>query len=249
MAYAYWKSGMADREATFHVSFRENPFGGGYAIACGLQPVLEYLESYRFAGTDLDFLAGLEGNDGKPLFETAFLQYLGSLRPEWSLDAMPEGTVAFPLEPLIRVQGPILLAQLLETALLNIVNFQTLIATKAARVCEAAQGDPVIEFGLRRAQGPDGGLSASRASFVGGCAGTSNTLAGMRFGIPVKGTRGRGCRTPCGNARGAHAEVSLPASPGWESGCGVAGCPPESPEKLRRDGRWVGRRRLAGAPV
>lgn len=188
MAYAYWKSGMAGLEATFHVIFRANPFGGGYAVACGLQPVLEYLESYRFAGIDLDFLAGLKGNDGKPLFEPAFLRYLGSLRPEWSLDAMPEGTAVFPLEPLIRVQGPILQAQLLETALLNIVNFQTLIATKAARVCEAAQGDPVIEFGLRRAQGPDGGLSATRAAYVGGCAGTSNTLAGLRYGIPVKGT-------------------------------------------------------------
>lgn len=188
MAHAYWKSGMAGLPATFHVTFRANPFEGGYAVACGLQPVLEYLEGYRFAGSDLDFLAGLRGNDGKPLFEPAFLLYLESLRPEWSLDAMPEGTAVFPLEPLIRVQGPILQAQLLETALLNIVNFQTLIATKAARVCEAAQGDPVIEFGLRRAQGPDGGLSATRAAYVGGCAGTSNTLAGLRFGIPVKGT-------------------------------------------------------------
>ena len=188
MAYAYWKSGIADREAAFHVIFRANPFGGGYAVACGLEDALGYLESFRFGRDDLDYLAGLAGNDGKPLFEEAFLRHLEALRPAWSVDAVPEGTVVFPLEPLARVQGPILQAQLLETALLNILNFQTLIATKAARVCEAARGDPVIEFGLRRAQGPDGGLSASRAAYVGGCAGTSNTLAGRRFGIPVRGT-------------------------------------------------------------
>jgi nicotinate phosphoribosyltransferase len=188
MAYAYWKNGIADREATFHVVFRSNPFGGGYAVACGLADALAYLEGYRFDGADLDYLAGLSGNDGRPLFETAFLRQLEGLRPAWSLDAVPEGTVVFPLEPLARVQGPILQAQLLETALLNILNFQTLVATKAARICEAARGDPVVEFGLRRAQGPDGGLSASRAAYVGGCVGTSNTLAGRRFGIPVKGT-------------------------------------------------------------
>lgn len=188
MAHAYWKSGMADCEAAFHVHFRSNPFGGGYAVACGLADVLEYLEGYGFTGGDLEYLSGLAGNDGRPLFEEAFLRHLEGLRPAWDIDAVPEGTVIFPLEPLARVQGPILQAQLLETALLNILNFQTLIATKAARICDAAQGDPVIEFGLRRAQGPDGGLSASRAAYVGGCAGTSNTLAGRRFGIPVKGT-------------------------------------------------------------
>lgn len=188
MAYSYWKSGLASREAAFHVFFRSNPFEGGYAVACGLGPAIEYLEGYGFGAEDLDYLAGLTGNDGRPLFEPAFLRYLRELRPGVSVDAVPEGTVVFPLEPLMRVQGPILQAQLLESALLNILNFQSLIATKAARVCQAARGDPVVEFGLRRAQGPDGGLSASRAAYVGGCAGTSNTLAGKRFGIPVKGT-------------------------------------------------------------
>lgn len=188
MAYSYWKSGLAEREAVFHAFFRSNPFEGGYTVACGLEPAMEYLEGYGFGKEDFDYLAGLQGNDGRPLFEAAFLLYLRDLRSGVSVDAVPEGTVVFPLEPLMRVQGPILQAQLLESALLNFLNFQSLIATKAARVCQAAQGDPVVEFGLRRAQGPDGGLSASRAAYVGGCAGTSNTLAGKRYGIPVKGT-------------------------------------------------------------
>ena len=117
-----------------------------------------------------------------------FLEYLQQLQFSCDVDAMPEGTVAFPHEPLVRVRGPILQCQLLESALLNVINFQTLVATKAARVCQAAQGDAVLEFGLRRAQGIDGALAASRAAFVGGCSATSNVLAGKLFGIPVKGT-------------------------------------------------------------
>ncbi len=132
--------------------------------------------------------AGSTGNDGRPLFDPAFLRELGALRLRCDVDAVPEGTVVFPYEPLVRVRGPILHAQLVETALLNFVNFETLIATKAARVCLAARGDEVIDFGLRRAQGPDGGLSASRAAYVGGCSGTSNVLAGRLFGLPVRGT-------------------------------------------------------------
>ena len=130
----------------------------------------------------------LTGNDGKLLFDPAFLDYLRRLEFACDVDAMPEGTLAFPQEPLLRVRGPLIQAQLLETALLTIISFQTLIATKAARVCLAAEGDSVLEFGLRRAQGPDGGVSASRASYVGGCTGTSNILAGKLFAIPVRGT-------------------------------------------------------------
>src|SRR4030095_9460681 len=137
---------------------------------------------------ELEYLAALQGNDGQPLFERKFLDFLAQLRFVWSLDAIPEGTVVFPHEPLVRVQGPILQCQLIETALLNIINLQTLIATKAARVCLAARRDPVIEFGLRRAQGFDGALSASRAAYVAGCAATSNVLAAQLYGIPVKGT-------------------------------------------------------------
>ncbi len=174
MAYGYWKGGRAEQEAVFHLHFRKSPFGGGYAIAAGLAPAVDWLRDFRFAADDLAFLAGIPGNDGKPLFEPAFLDYLGALRLTLDIDAIPEGTAVFPYEPLVRVKGPILQGQLLETALLCLVNFNTLIATKAARICLAAGGDPVLEFGLRRAQGIDGALSASRAAFIGGCAATSN---------------------------------------------------------------------------
>jgi len=188
MAYGYWKAGTMDREAVFHLFFRKNPFKGGFAIACGLADAIAYLRELAFAEDELTYLRTLTGRDGKPLFEQAFLDYLREL--EWScdVDAIPEGTAVFPHEPLLRIQGPLLQCQLVETTLLNILNFQTLIATKAARVCLAAEGDPVFEFGLRRAQGNDGALSASRAAFIGGCAATSNVLAGHLFGIPVRGT-------------------------------------------------------------
>jgi nicotinate phosphoribosyltransferase len=188
MAYGYWKTGMASREAVFHLFFREHPFGGGYTIACGLEPALRFIESFHFDESDREYLGSLQGNDGKPLFNPAFLEDLGKLRLECDIDAIPEGTVVFPNEPLLRVRGRLLECQLLETPLLNLINFQTLIATKAARVTQAAGDDPVLEFGLRRAQGIDGGIAASRAAFVGGCAATSNLLAGKLYAIPVKGT-------------------------------------------------------------
>jgi len=188
MAYGYWKTGRSEHESVFHLFFRKAPFGGGYTIAAGLEPVIEWLQAFRFAPDDLAYLATLTGNDEKPLFEPAFLDYLGRLRLSLDIDAIPEGTVVFPHQPLLRVRGPILQGQLLETALLCLVNFNTLIATKAARICAAARGEPVLEFGLRRAQGLDGAVSASRAAHVGGCASTSNVLAGKRYGIPVRGT-------------------------------------------------------------
>lgn len=188
MAYGYWKAGVADRQAVFHLYFRKHPFGGGFSVVCGLEDALKYLEDFRFDESDLEYLATLSGNDGAPLFERGFLDYLRDLRFECDVDAMPEGTVAFPGEPLLRVSGPIIPCQLVETALLNILNFQTLIATKAARICLASRGEDVLEFGARRAQGPDGALTASRAAYIGGCAATSNVLAGKIFGIPVKGT-------------------------------------------------------------
>jgi nicotinate phosphoribosyltransferase len=188
MAYGYWKAGKPDQHAVFHLFFRKNPFQGGFTLTAGLADAVTYLRGYHFEESDLAYLAGLKGQDGKPLFEAAFLEYLRQLRFTCDVDAMPEGTVAFPHQPLLRIQGPILQAQLVETALLNIINFQSLIATKAARVCLAAQGDPVVEFGLRRAQGVDGAITASRAAYIGGCTGTSNVLAGKLFGMPVKGT-------------------------------------------------------------
>jgi nicotinate phosphoribosyltransferase len=189
MAYGYWKLGRAEQRAVFHLFFRSPPFAGGYTLAAGLQPALEFLENYRFELSDIEYLASLRGNDNEPLFtDDKFLDYLANLRLTCDVHAMPEGSLCFGREPLLRVTGPILQCQLLETTLLNIVNFQTLIATKAARICSAARGEPVIEFGLRRAQGIDGGLAASRAAYIGGCAATSNVFAGKVFGIPVKGT-------------------------------------------------------------
>jgi nicotinate phosphoribosyltransferase len=188
MAAGYWKCGKAEQEAVFHLFFRKLPFSGGYAIAAGLGDVITWLQHFRFSTAELDYLATLPGRDGKPLFERAFLDYLATLEWRCDVDAMPEGTVVFPHEPLLRIKGPLIQAQLVETALLNMINFQTLIATKSARVCLAAQGESVLEFGLRRAQGPDGAVMASRAAFIGGCASTSNVLAGMTHGIPVRGT-------------------------------------------------------------
>jgi nicotinate phosphoribosyltransferase len=188
MACGYWKTGRSRLESVFHLFYRRNPFHGGFAVMAGLAEVVEYLRQFRFEAADCSYLGTLAGRDGRPLFEPAFLDYLEGLRLTCDVDAIPEGTVVFPHEPLVRVRGSILEAQLLETALLNLVNFPTLIATKAARVCLAARGEPVLEFGLRRAQGVDGALTASRAAFIGGCAATSNVLAGQRFGIPVRGT-------------------------------------------------------------
>jgi nicotinate phosphoribosyltransferase len=188
MAHGYWKTGTAEKEACFHLVFRRSPFGGGFAVACGLALAIEHVEALRFQEDDLEYLAGIEGNDGRPLFEAGFLDHLRTLSFRCDVDAVPEGTVVFAQEPLVRVRGPLLAAQLLETPLLNLINFQTLIATKAARLRLAAGDDPILEFGLRRAQGIDGGLAAARAAYAGGCDGTSNVMAGKVYGIPVKGT-------------------------------------------------------------
>jgi nicotinate phosphoribosyltransferase len=188
MAYAAWREGVDRREASFALSFRKSPYDGGFAIAAGLEHAIDLVERWRFGEEDLAFLGAQRGADGLPLFEPGFLDALRGLALEVDVDAVPEGTVVFPHEPLVRVSGPVVPCMLLETALLAVVNFQTLVATKAARVCLAARGEPVIEFGMRRAQGIDGGLAASRAAYVGGCVGTSNTLAARLYGIPARGT-------------------------------------------------------------
>jgi nicotinate phosphoribosyltransferase len=188
MALGYWATGQAEREAVFHLTFRRPPFAGGYAVAAGIQPAIEYLSRLHFGDDDLAYLATLRDADDGPLFPNGFLDYLGALRFNCSVDAVPEGTLVFAHEPLLRVRGPIVAAQLVETPLLTLINFQTLVATKASRVVAAAAGQSVLEFGLRRAQGIDGGLGASRASYIGGCDATSNVLAGKLFGIPVRGT-------------------------------------------------------------
>jgi nicotinate phosphoribosyltransferase len=188
MAYGYWKHGLAEREAVFPLTFRQAPFKGQFAIACGLAYVVDLLADFHFDDDDVGYLATLRGADQRPLFEDGFLHYLRDLRFSCDVDAMPEGTLVFPHEPSLRVSGPILQAQIVETPLLAIMNFQTLVATKAARICGEAGDGEVVEFGLRRAQGIDGGVCASRAAYVGGCSSTSNVLAGRLFGIPVKGT-------------------------------------------------------------
>lgn len=188
MAYGYFREDIAQRDSVFHLFFRKSPFQGGYTIAAGLETAIEWIDRFSFDESDLEYLGTLTGRDGKPLFDPSFAAYLRELTLTVDIDAIPEGTVVFPHQPLLRVRGPLLQCQLLETCLLNIINFQSLIATKSSRICRVAGDEPVLEFGLRRAQGIDGSLSASRAAFIGGCSASSNVLAGKIYGIPVRGT-------------------------------------------------------------
>jgi len=182
MMNGYFLRKTSRREAVFDLFFRKNPFNGGYCIFAGLENILDFLENLRFSKEDIDYLANLK------MFSSEFLDWLKEFRFTGSVFSVQEGSVVFPNEPLVRVSGPLIEAQFLETFFLNALNFQTLIATKAARIYEASGRGSVIEFGLRRAQGSDGAISATRASFIGGCEGTSNTFAAMKLGIPVRGT-------------------------------------------------------------
>ena len=181
MAQGYWKQNP-NRKAVFEMFFRRQPFGGGYAVFAGLGTLLRNLASFSFSDEDIDYLKSLK------LFEESFTNYLKNFRFSGSLWAVDEGTVVFPHEPLVRIEGSLIECQIIEGMLLNIINFQTLIATKARRVWLASGKGSIMEFGLRRAQGPDGAMSAARAAYIGGAMGTSNTLAGKTFGIPVLGT-------------------------------------------------------------
>lgn len=181
MAQGYFFSGNMG-PAVFDMFFRDHPFGGGFTVFAGLQPLLQYLEGLRFTESDIDYLRS------SGIFAEDFLDCLSGFRFSGDLYAVPEGTVVFPDEPLIRVHADIMEAQLIESVLLNIVNFQTLIATKSARIFLASGKGTVLEFGLRRAQGLDGAFSAARAAFIGGASATSNTAAGRDLGIPAKGT-------------------------------------------------------------
>lgn len=182
MAAGYLKTGIHDKRAAFEYFFRELPPHSGFAVFAGLEQALSGIANLGFSKSDLEYLENTVG------FDREVVDFFGGFRAEVDVWAMPEGTVVFPHEPLLRVEGPLAACQLVETYVLNALNYPTLIATKAARVCLAAEGDPVLEFGLRRAHGPDGGLSGSRAAYIGGCAATSNALAGKVFGIPVAGT-------------------------------------------------------------
>ena len=181
MMQGYFETGNQDM-VVFDAFYRENPCNGGYAIAAGLEQVIEYIKTLQFSTDDIRYLRSLN------IFNEEFLKYLSTFRFSGSIYAVPEGSVMFPREPFIKVIAPIMEAQLVETAILNIVNHQSLIATKASRVCYAAKGDGVMEFGLRRAQGPDSGIYGARAAIIGGCCGTSNVLTGQMFNVPVKGT-------------------------------------------------------------
>ncbi len=182
MMYGYWKHNMQKNKAVFDLYYRRQGDVTSHAIAAGLEQAIEYIQNLSFDEEDLQYLRSLK------LFDEPFLQELSHLRFTGDLHAVPEGTVVFPDEPIVRIFAPIMEAQFIETALLNIINHQTLIATKAARVCQAAHGGSVLEFGLRRAQGPDAGIYGARAAIIGGCSATSNVLTGQLFGIPVKGT-------------------------------------------------------------
>jgi nicotinate phosphoribosyltransferase len=183
MLAGYHEKGIAGQPAIFDLYFRANPFNGSYAVFAGLEQALEILETACFSADELVYLQGLG------LFRPGFIDFLREFRFTGRVTAPPEGSVAFADEPLLTVEGTLAEAQFFETALLNAVNYQTLVATKAARICHAAGGAEVVEFGLRRAQGPDGGLSAARAACIGGCSGTSNVLAGMIYGLPLRGTQ------------------------------------------------------------
>ncbi|MTK05519.1 MAG: nicotinate phosphoribosyltransferase [Hungatella sp.] len=182
MMQGYFKEKDANETVIFDAFYRSNPGGNGYAICAGLEQAIEYIKELEFNSEDVDYLRSTG------LFEEDFLEYLLHFRFSGDIYAIPEGTVIFPREPLVKVIAPIMEAQLVETALLTIINHQSLIATKTARVVFAAEGDGVMEFGLRRAQGPDAGIYGARAAMIGGCVGTSNVLAGKMFHVPVKGT-------------------------------------------------------------
>lgn len=188
MAQGFWETGMTDARGCFTVFFRDEPFNGGYAIACGTGQIADMIENFRYTPEDIEYLRGIQAPGGGAMFKPAFLEWLADFTCDLDVWAVREGEIVFAREPLVRVEGPLLACQLVETALLNLINFQTLVATKTARVVQAAEGHAVSDFGLRRAQGPDGGLSVARASYVGGASSTSNVLAGKIYGIPVFGT-------------------------------------------------------------
>ena len=182
MMQGYLKSGKHQEKVIFDMFYRKNPCGNGFAICCGLEQVVEYIRNLNFSEEDIDYLRSLG------TFDEDFIEYLRGFHFTGDIYAIPEGTVVFPKEPLIKVIAPVIEAQLVETAILNLVNHQSLIATKAYRVVHAAQGDGVMEFGLRRAQGPDAGIYGARAAVIAGCIGTSNVYAGQKFHLPVLGT-------------------------------------------------------------
>ena len=182
MMQGYFKEKDANETVIFDMFYRTNPHGNGFAICAGLEQAIEYIKGLHFDESDIEYLRSLN------IFAEDFLEYLSTFRFTGDIYAIPEGTVVFPRESLIKVIAPIMQAQLVETALLTIINHQSLIATKTERIVHAAKGDGVMEFGLRRAQGADAGTYGARAAMIAGCIGTSNVLCGKMFDVPVKGT-------------------------------------------------------------
>jgi len=182
MAQGYWKRGVFEHRVSFDYFFRRQPFAGGYSVFAGLGTLLDSLEGFHFSSSDIAYLASLK------IFEKGFLEYLENFAFTGDIISAREGEIVFPQEPLMRVEGNLIQAQIVEGLILNTLNFQSLIATKAARTWLASGRGNIMEFGLRRAQGADGAMSASRAAFIGGAFGSSNTLAGKEFGMPVLGT-------------------------------------------------------------
>ena len=188
MAQCHWQLGRHNKQAVFHLNFRRHPFSNGYIIVCGVKEIIEIIENYKFEQNDLNYLANLKTKNKQNIFSKEFLSFLKTFAFNCSIYSFIEGTIAFASEPVMRIKGTLLECQLLESILLNTINFQSLIATKASRIFNAAKGKPILEFGLRRAQGKDGALAASRAAYIGGCSATSNVLAGKTYAIPVVGT-------------------------------------------------------------
>lgn len=188
MCYGYWKLGLKDQQACFNLFFRRKPFEGAYAIAAGLQSVIDFIQNFKFSSDDIEYLASLLDKKDQPIFSQDFLKFLKNYRLSCDIDAVEEGSLVFPYEPILRVKGPLIDCQILESPILNLINFPTLIATKASRIVRAAYPDEVIEFGVRRAQGIDGAITATRSAYIGGCKSTSNVIGGKFFNIPVRGT-------------------------------------------------------------
>ncbi|GJQ68113.1 hypothetical protein Trydic_g10707 [Trypoxylus dichotomus] len=211
MAYAYWKSGKTKDHAVFDLFFRKNPFHGEFTIFAGLEECLKFLQKFHYSNSDLEYLK----QTLPPTIEEEFYIFLSKLTADdIALYALEEGSVAFPRVPLLRIEGPLIIAQLLETTLLTLVNYASLMATNAARYRMAAGDMTLLEFGLRRAQGPDGGLSASKYSYIGGFDGTSNVLAGKLFNIPVKGTHAHAYITSFNNLNDLHSKTLIPKNGG-----------------------------------
>ena len=181
MAQGYWKQNM-NQTVVFDMFFRKNPFNGGFSVFAGIETLLDTITNFRFSEDDIEYLKE------QKIFEQGFLDYLKDFKFTGDLYSMAEGTVIFPQEPLVRIHAKLIEAQILEGLVLNFINFQSLIATKTSRIWLASKKAPIMEFGLRRAQGPSGAMVATRAAYIGGAAGTSNTLAGKLYGIPVMGT-------------------------------------------------------------